>query len=68
MGWILAIVFAAASFAALYFSRRCSCQALELAAATILVALAGYGWQGSPDQAGNPVHPGPRPIATEQSQ
>jgi len=68
MGWVFAAILAAAAFAALYFSRRCSRQALELAGAAILVALAGYGWQGSPDQAGNPVRPGSNPIAAEQAQ
>jgi cytochrome c-type biogenesis protein CcmH len=57
MGWLFAFIFAAATFAGLYFSKRCSRLALELAGAAILIALAGYGWQGSPDMAGNPVSP-----------
>lgn len=60
-GWIFAIGLGACSFAGLYFSKRCSRLALELAGAAILVALAGYGWQGSPDMAGNPVTPAARP-------
>lgn len=55
MGWIIAAVLAAATFAALYFSRRCSRQALELIAAALVLALAGYGWQANPDMPGNPI-------------
>ncbi|MDE2596046.1 MAG: hypothetical protein KGL44_04115 [Sphingomonadales bacterium] len=55
MGWMFAIGFAALAFAGLYFSGRCSRQALEIAGAALLVGLAGYGWQGSPDLPGNPV-------------
>jgi cytochrome c-type biogenesis protein CcmH len=55
MGWLYAFVLGAATFGGLYFSKRCSLMALELAGAAILVALAGYGWQGSPDTAGHPV-------------
>ena len=60
MGWLFAIVLAVLTLAGLYFSKRCSRLALELAGAAILVALAGYGWQGSPDTPGNPVTPAPR--------
>jgi cytochrome c-type biogenesis protein CcmH len=67
MGWLFAATLAAATFAALYFSRRCSRQALELAGVAVLVALVGYAWQGSPDQPGNPVHPRSNPIAAEQA-
>lgn len=62
MGWIFAVVLAALTFAGLYFSRRCSRLALELAGAAILVALAGYGWQGSPDTPGNPVQSPPAQL------
>jgi uncharacterized membrane protein YfcA len=61
MGWIFAFGLGACSFAGLYFSKRCSRLALELAGAAILVALAGYGWQGKPDMAGNPVTPAAKP-------
>jgi cytochrome c-type biogenesis protein CcmH len=57
MGWLIAAMFAVLTFTALYLSKRCSRQALELAGAAILIALAGYGWQGSPDLPGNPVSP-----------
>jgi cytochrome c-type biogenesis protein CcmH len=58
MGWVLSFGFAALCWLVLYFSKRCSRLALELGAAILLVGVAGYGWQGSPDMAGNPVsHP-----------
>jgi hypothetical protein len=55
MGWVIAIGFAALTWLSLYFSKRCSRLALELSAAILLVGLAGYGWQGSPDMSGTPV-------------
>ena len=55
MGWAFAILFAALSFAGLWLSGKCSRMALELAGAMLLVGLAGYAWQGSPDMTGNPV-------------
>lgn len=55
MGWLFAILLATASLVALWKSGRCSRTALELAAAAILVGIAGYAWQGSPDMPGNPV-------------
>ena len=54
-GWITATALGALSFLALVASGRCSRLALEIAAAALLVALAGYGWQGSPGMAGHPV-------------
>ena len=55
MGWLFAIGLAGLTFLGLVLSRRCSRMALELAGAAILVALAGYSWQGSPALAGHPV-------------
>jgi cytochrome c-type biogenesis protein CcmH len=55
MGWIFPLGFAGLAFLALVLSRRCSRMALELSGAILLVAVAGYGWQGSPDMAGHPV-------------
>lgn len=58
MGWVFILSFAAMAFGALWLTGRCSRPALELAAAALIVAVAGYSWQGSPDAPGNPV-PGP---------
>lgn len=55
MGWIFALLLAALSFAALWRSGRCSRLALEMAGAALLVGMAGYAWQGSPDKPGHPV-------------
>jgi lipopolysaccharide export LptBFGC system permease protein LptF len=55
MGWIFVIALALLAFFALYRSGRCSRLALEIGAAALLVGIAGYGWQGSPDMAGHPV-------------
>lgn len=55
MGWMVAIVLAVLAFIGLWRSGRCPRMALEVAAAALLVGLAGYGWQGSPDMDGQPV-------------
>lgn len=60
MGWLYAILFAALSLGALWKSGRCPRMALELAGAAILIGLAGYAWQGSPQMPGNPVSSSPR--------
>jgi cytochrome c-type biogenesis protein CcmH len=56
MGFMFALGFAALSFAALWFSGRCSRMALEISGAALLIGVAGYAWQGSPDMPGHPVH------------
>ena len=55
MGWVFAIGFAAFCLLGLYASKRCSRDALMIAAAAILFALAGFGWQGNPGMPGQPV-------------
>lgn len=55
MGWVIAVPLALIAWLGLAASGRCSRLALELAAAAVLLALAGYAWQGSPDMAGHPV-------------
>jgi cytochrome c-type biogenesis protein CcmH len=42
--------------AGLALSGRLNGPALQIAGAALLLALAGYGWQGSPGMAGTPVH------------
>lgn len=48
MGWLFPILFGMLTFALLRRSGRCSRPALELTAVAVLIALAGYAWQGSP--------------------
>ena len=55
MGWVFALGFAALGYIGLWTSGRCPRPALHLAGAALLLALAGYGWQGSPGTAGKPV-------------
>lgn len=69
MGWIIAFGLGGLSLLALYISGKCSRMALEICGAAVLVALAGYGWQGKPDMAGQvgaeaPVVP---PVQPETS-
>ena len=52
MGWLFAVGFAVLSFAALWLSGRCTRLALEMAATALLIGIAGYSWQGSPDMLG----------------
>ena len=55
MGWAIALGFAALALAGLGLSRRLTLAALIITGAALLLALAGYGWQGSPGMAGTPV-------------
>jgi cytochrome c-type biogenesis protein CcmH len=55
MGWFFLLLFAGLTGAGLWFSKRLSRTAFELAIVAILVGLAGYAWQGSPSLAGSPV-------------
>ena len=55
MGWFIAFMIALLAFGGLVISGKCSRLALEIAAAMLLLGLAGYGWQGSPDMAENPI-------------
>lgn len=55
MGWLILLCFVAGSFSYLRFTKRCTRQALEICAAALLVGMAGYAWQGSPDIPGNSV-------------
>jgi cytochrome c-type biogenesis protein CcmH len=55
MGWVFALGFAALCMIGLALSGRLNGPALQIAGAALLLALAGYGWQGSPGMAGTPV-------------
>lgn len=54
MGWIFAVAIALLTGAGLFVFVRRDPGALQLSAAALLVALAGYSWQGHPGLAGAP--------------
>ena len=55
MGWLFALGFAAMAMGGLALCGRLTRATLMIAGAALLLALAGYGWQGSPGLAGTPV-------------
>jgi len=57
MGWLIAGTLALLAWLGLAASGRFSRLALELAAGVILLALAGYASQGSPQMPGHTVRP-----------
>ena len=57
MAWILAVALALLVGAGLFVFVRRDAGALQLTAAALLVALAGYSWQGHPGFAGAPKAP-----------
>ena len=54
MGWLPVVLLVLAIAAALYPFARRDKGALQFLAAALLLALAGYSWQGRPGQAGSP--------------
>lgn len=57
MGWVFALALALLVGAGLFVFVRRDIGALQLSAAALLVALAGYSWQGHPGFAGAPKAP-----------
>ncbi|HEX8640549.1 MAG TPA: tetratricopeptide repeat protein [Allosphingosinicella sp.] len=57
MGWIIMLVLALASGAGLWRWVRRDTAALQFLGAALLLALAGYAWQGRPDFEGRPKPP-----------
>jgi hypothetical protein len=55
MAWLGVFLLCALTFGGLWWSGGCSRPALELLGAVLMLALAGYAWQGSPNQPGFPV-------------
>lgn len=55
MGWVILTVLCSATLLGLWHYGRISRTALELLAAALTLAIAGYAWQGSPDMMGHPV-------------
>lgn len=60
MGWIILLVLAVVAFALLWLLARPGRGGLQLVAAALLFACAGYAWQGHPDVAGAPRRPAER--------
>ncbi len=58
MGWVFPVLFGAIAILAFWRSKRTSRAATEIVAAAVLLAIAGYAWQGSPDTVGHPVGKG----------
>jgi cytochrome c-type biogenesis protein CcmH/NrfG len=57
MGWVILLLLALAAFAAIWRFGRPDAAGLQLLAAALLLALAGYAWQGRPSLAGSPKAP-----------
>jgi cytochrome c-type biogenesis protein CcmH/NrfG len=67
MGWLILIVLALAALAAVWRFGRLDRAGLQLLAAALLLAGAGYAWQGSPGMAGSPQAAAGRPPAPESA-
>jgi cytochrome c-type biogenesis protein CcmH/NrfG len=57
MGWVLMAAFALLAGAGLYWFVRRDKGAMQFLGAALLLALAGYAWQGHPTMAGSPKAP-----------
>lgn len=57
MGWLFILLLAAAAFLALWRVARLDRPALQFLGAALLLAFAGYAWQGRPGLAGSPHRP-----------
>lgn len=64
MGWTLLAVTCGFTMLGLWRFGRMSRSALELIAAALMLAIAGYAWQGSPDMTGNPVAAPPQALTS----
>ncbi|MFN3388006.1 MAG: tetratricopeptide repeat protein [Allosphingosinicella sp.] len=63
MGWLIVLLLAAAAFAAIWRYGRLDRGGLQLTAAALLLALAGYAWQGRPMLEGTSSRAiAPRPL------
>jgi cytochrome c-type biogenesis protein CcmH/NrfG len=67
MGWLIVVLLALAAFAAVWRSARLDRAGVQLLAAALLLALAGYAWQGSPGFAGSPSAVAERPPVPESA-
>jgi cytochrome c-type biogenesis protein CcmH len=62
MGWLILLILALAAFAAIWRSASLDRSGVQFLAAALLLALAGYAWQGSPGLAGSPRGAAERPA------
>jgi cytochrome c-type biogenesis protein CcmH/NrfG len=67
MGWIVLLLLAALAFLAIWWFVRPGSGGLQLVAAALLFACAGYAWQGHPDLASQPRHPAEREGTSESA-
>ena len=65
MGWLILLLLALAAFAAIWRFARLDRAGLQLLASALLLAAAGYAWQGSPGRAGSPSAAAERPPVPE---
>ncbi|HEX8620717.1 MAG TPA: tetratricopeptide repeat protein [Allosphingosinicella sp.] len=56
-GWLILLVLALAAFAAIWRFGRLDAAGLQLLASALLLAFAGYAWQGRPGLPGSPRRP-----------
>lgn len=66
MGWIALLVLAGLVLIGLWRFGRLPANGLEYVGAALLLGVAGYAWQGTPDLAGSPTPP-PAPTANGDS-
>lgn len=64
MGWLVILILALLTFAGLWFFVRDKA-AVQLLGAALLIALAGYAWQGRPGLVGRPKAAAPRQQVAE---
>ena len=57
MGWVVMIALAAVTGLGLWWFLRRDLGAVQFLGASLLLALAGYAWQGQPGMAGHPKPP-----------
>jgi cytochrome c-type biogenesis protein CcmH len=65
MGWLLLLLLAAAAFGAVWRLGRLDRAGAQFLASALLLACAGYAWQGSPGRSGSPQAAAQRPAPPE---
>jgi cytochrome c-type biogenesis protein CcmH/NrfG len=65
MGWLILLVLALAAFAAIWRYASLDRAGMQFLAAALLLALAGYAWQGSTGLAGSPRRGAERPASPQ---